>query len=100
MRQHTRHSAKRVPRLQQQRGRQQRACHAAAVMTASSAKTVTVDLGDRTYPIYIGPGLLNTPELLSDHIRGKRVLIVTNETIAPLYLHRCAQTFVRAWCSA
>lgn len=52
-------------------------------------KTVTVDLGDRTYPIYIGSGLLDKPELLTNHIRGKAVLIVTNQTIAPLYLDKC-----------
>ena len=53
-------------------------------------KTVTVNLGDRKYPIYIGAGLLAQPQLLTDHIRGKRVLVVTNETIAPLYLDKCA----------
>ncbi|MBD9358425.1 3-dehydroquinate synthase [Methylomonas albis] len=41
---------------------------------------------DRSYPIYIGAGLLTQPELLAKHIRSKQVLIVTNETIAPLYL--------------
>jgi 3-dehydroquinate synthase len=55
-------------------------------------KTVIVDLGDRSYPIYIGNGLLNAAisdaELLRKHIPGKRVLIVTNETIAPLYLEK------------
>ncbi|WP_446809592.1 3-dehydroquinate synthase [Methylomonas sp. 2BW1-5-20] len=41
---------------------------------------------DRSYPIYIGSGLLAQAELLTKHIRAKQVLIVTNETIAPLYL--------------
>ncbi|MDX8127136.1 3-dehydroquinate synthase [Methylomonas sp. OY6] len=41
---------------------------------------------DRSYPIYIGAGLLAQPELLTKHIRAKQVLIVSNETIAPLYL--------------
>lgn len=50
--------------------------------------TLTVDLGDRSYPIYIGTGLLDQHELYSPHIAGKQVLIVTNETIAPLYLQR------------
>ena len=46
-----------------------------------------VDLGDRSYPIYIGEGLLGDQgELLSKHVPGSRALIVTNETIAPLYL--------------
>lgn len=51
-------------------------------------KTLTVDLGERSYPIHIGPGLLGRPALLRPHIPGKQVLIVSNETIAPLYLER------------
>jgi 3-dehydroquinate synthase len=51
-------------------------------------KTLPLDLGDRSYPIYIGAGLLDRPELLSRHILGTRVAIVTNETVAPLYLAR------------
>ncbi len=47
---------------------------------------LNVDLDDRTYPIYIGADLLAQPELLVRHIRGKQVAVVTNETIAPLYL--------------
>ena len=50
---------------------------------------VEVDLGDRTYPIYIGRGILDEGELLRRHIPGKTALIVTNTTIAPLYLDRC-----------
>lgn len=50
--------------------------------------TVTVDLGDRSYPIYIGAGLLDRGELLRRHVKGKKVLIVTNTTVAPLYLDR------------
>jgi len=48
--------------------------------------TLTVDLGERSYPIYIGNGLLGQPELLKKHIPGNSALIVTNETVAPLYL--------------
>lgn len=61
---------------------------AAPERASASMKTVQVNLGDRSYPIYIGAGLLNQGELLRKHIPGKRVLIVTNETIAPLYLDR------------
>ncbi|QQD22494.1 3-dehydroquinate synthase [Venatoribacter cucullus] len=50
--------------------------------------TLTVDLGDRSYPIYIGTGLLDRAELYTPHIKGRQVLIVTNETVAPLYLQR------------
>jgi len=54
-------------------------------------KTLNVDLGERSYPIYIGEGLLDQG-LMRDHIRGKQVMIVTNETIAPLYLARLKQS--------
>jgi 3-dehydroquinate synthase len=50
-------------------------------------KTLEVDLGERSYPIHIGQGLLREPALLTEHIRGRQVMVVTNETIAPLYLH-------------
>jgi 3-dehydroquinate synthase len=50
-------------------------------------KVLHVELDqNRNYPIYIGSGLLNQAELLRQHIRSKQVLIVSNETIAPLYL--------------
>eukprot|EP00897_Mesotaenium_endlicherianum_P009403 jgi/Mesen1/8491/ME000480S07847 len=49
---------------------------------------VDVDLGDRSYPIYIGAGILDQGELLRRHVKGKKVLVVTNETVAPLYLER------------
>ncbi|MCQ8103480.1 3-dehydroquinate synthase [Methylomonas sp. SURF-2] len=50
-------------------------------------KALQVELDNgRGYPIYIGSGLLAQTELLTRHIRSKQVAIVTNETIAPLYL--------------
>jgi 3-dehydroquinate synthase len=48
--------------------------------------TLNVDLGDRSYPIFIGHDLLKNHALLTDHIRGSSALIVTNTTVAPLYL--------------
>ena len=48
--------------------------------------TLTVDLGTRSYPIYIGQNLLGKTELLDKYITGKQVMVVSNETIAPLYL--------------
>lgn len=50
-------------------------------------RTLSLELGERSYPIYIGSGLLQG-DLLTRHIGGKRVAIVTNETVAPLYLDR------------
>jgi len=51
-------------------------------------KTLHVDLGTRSYPIHIGTGLLDNPELIRPHIQGQEIMVVTNETIAPLYLKR------------
>ncbi len=49
-------------------------------------KTLNVELGDRSYPIYIGSKLLEQSDLYKKHINSKQVLIVSNETVAPLYL--------------
>ncbi|MCL7420408.1 MAG: 3-dehydroquinate synthase [Methylobacter sp.] len=49
-------------------------------------KKLLVQLGDRSYPIYIGSELLSRAELFSQHIKSRQVLVVTNDTIAPLYL--------------
>lgn len=49
-------------------------------------QTLTVDLGDRSYPIFIGENLLTRAELFMPYIAGRQVLIVSNKTIAPLYL--------------
>ncbi|WP_150047363.1 MULTISPECIES: 3-dehydroquinate synthase [Methylomonas] len=52
-----------------------------------------VELNDaRSYPIYIGSGLLDNSELLARHIRSKQVVIVSNETVAPLYAGKIAAT--------
>jgi len=48
--------------------------------------TLTVDLDDRSYPIYIGTDLLKQHSLVTDHVRGNSAIIVTNATVAPLYL--------------
>lgn len=48
-------------------------------------QTLTVDLGDRSYPIQIGAGLL-AQRLLKSQVAGHQVMIVSNETVAPLYL--------------
>jgi len=55
-------------------------------------QTLKVDLGDRSYPIYIGSGLLQQKELIQTHIQGKTTAIVSNKTIAPLYLEALHQT--------
>ena len=50
--------------------------------------TLTVELAERSYPIVIGRGLLGGGYDLSSHVSGKDCLIVTNETVGPLYLDR------------
>ena len=51
-------------------------------------RVLEVDLGERSYPIFIGDGLLGRPDLLAPHVRGGQVMVVSNETVAPLYLDR------------
>ena len=50
--------------------------------------TIQVQLDERSYPIYIGVDNLCDPEILTRHIKSKQVVVVTNETIAPLYLDK------------
>lgn len=51
-------------------------------------QTVKVDLGSRSYPIFIGENLLDDPSLLKPHLGLGRAVVVTNEIVAPLYLER------------
>jgi 3-dehydroquinate synthase len=51
-------------------------------------KTINVDLDDRSYPIVIGRALLNGGFDISEHVCGEDCLVVSNETVAPLYLDR------------
>jgi shikimate kinase/3-dehydroquinate synthase len=63
--------------------------------TVPPAIHLQVDLGERSYPITIGTRLLDNTELVTRHIAGPRVAVVTNTTVAPLYLERLTQTLVR-----
>lgn len=47
--------------------------------------TLTVELGERSYPILIGSGLLGRAGLLDPYLQGHDVLVITNEAIAPIY---------------
>lgn len=49
-------------------------------------QTLTVALGSRSYPIHIGMDMLQHVELIMSHLPQKRVAVVTNTTVAPLYL--------------
>lgn len=55
--------------------------------------TLTVDLAERSYPIYIGQDLLQKPERMTPFVKGTQVMIVTNTTVAPLYLEACKALF-------
>jgi len=49
-------------------------------------QTVRIDLGPRSYPILIGSGLLGQPAVLMEAIAARDILVVTSETVGPLYL--------------
>ncbi len=51
-------------------------------------KKIVVNLGERSYPILIGEGLLDSKGLFDEFIKGKKVCIVTNSTIAEHYLDK------------
>lgn len=65
-------------------------------MSDRTMQTLTVDLGDRSYPIHIGTGLLGRVELILPHLQQKRVAVVTNTTVAPLYLDMLTTTLQAA----
>lgn len=54
--------------------------------------TLTVALGARSYPIHIGTGLLTRAQLIVSHLPQKRVAIISNTTVAPLYLSRLTRS--------
>lgn len=56
-------------------------------------QTLNVNLGDRSYPIFIGADILGRPELVAPYVVGRQVMLVTNETVAPLYLDKARQAF-------
>ena len=52
----------------------------------NTVRTLDVALGERAYPIHIGNGLLSRADLILPHLKTKRVAIVSNEIVAPLYM--------------
>ena len=57
-------------------------------------RTLTVDLAERSYPIYIGTDLLRQAQFFTPHIVGRKVAVVTNTTVAPLYLQQLREALV------
>jgi len=58
-------------------------------------QTINVALGKRSYPIYIGDGLLTRPELLLPGLEQKKTAVVTNTTVAELYLDSLTAVLVK-----
>lgn len=57
-------------------------------------KQLQVELGTRSYPIYIGENLLTQFDLLASHIKSKQVMVVTNVTVASLYLDKLLKKLI------
>lgn len=59
-------------------------------------ETLNVALGERSYPIHIGAGVISQVELIAPYIKQKKVVVVTNVTVAPLYLDLLRSTLKKA----
>ena len=57
-------------------------------------KTLNVALAERSYPIHIGENLLSDSNAFSPYLKSKQVAIVTNTTVAPLYLEIVTNTLM------
>jgi 3-dehydroquinate synthase len=62
----------------------------------AATPALTVPIGDRSYPIYIGDGLLGDAALLAAVLPARRVAVVTNDIVGPLYLPRLQATWAAA----
>jgi len=60
-------------------------------MNDTDVQTIDVALGARCYPVWIGRGLLDDPARWRARLRGRHVLVISNTTVAPLYLERVAR---------
>ncbi len=49
-------------------------------------RTLTVELQDRSYPIFIGPGLLQNIRLIQPYLKGPQAILITNDTVSQWYL--------------
>ncbi|MFQ6021480.1 MAG: 3-dehydroquinate synthase [Acidiferrobacterales bacterium] len=58
-------------------------------------KTLNLELGQRSYPIYIGKGLLSRVDLLTPYLSDCRVVVVSNDTVASLYLETVMSVLAR-----
>ncbi len=67
--------------------------HLNPASAATATHLIQVALGERSYPILIAPDAL---EKIGDYVQSKRYLIITNSTVAPLYLERVSKALQRA----
>jgi 3-dehydroquinate synthase len=51
-------------------------------------QTISVALGERSYPVHIGTGLIGRPDLVLPHLERRQVAVVTDTTVGPIYLER------------
>ncbi len=56
-------------------------------------ETINVDLGARSYPIYIGKDFIEDADFLRSHIKGKQLVVVTDENVASFYLEAFSANF-------
>jgi 3-dehydroquinate synthase len=63
-------------------------------------QSLRLALGERSYPIHIGAGLLGEPGLYAPHVRGRRVGVISNPVVAPLYLDRVLRALETAGAQA
>ncbi len=63
-------------------------------------KTLHVELGQRSYPIHIGRDLLGRDDLVVPAVSGTQIMIVSNETVAPLYLEQTRAAFSHYECQS
>lgn len=59
-------------------------------------QTLTVELANRSYPIHIGRGLISNASLILPYLKRQHVAIVTNTTVAPLYLQPLTEALQNA----
>ncbi|RDJ00242.1 3-dehydroquinate synthase [Dyella solisilvae] len=57
----------------------------------TNSRTIDVALGSRSYPVWIGPGLLTDHARWRATLRGRHALVISNTTVAPLYLPRVSE---------
>ena len=61
-------------------------------MRTSTFHTIQIELGDRSYPIYIGAELLRDPTIFASLPSATTAVIVSNSTVTPLYAERLRVT--------